>query len=122
MKIRQFAPHGATALLLAAVAPLAFAHAHPKQRSPEAGATVPAATASVSIDFDEGLEPAFSSLKVSDAAGASVTRDKSSVSGSDKKHMSVDLAALKPGVYTVNWVAVATDGHRTQGSYSFTAQ
>ncbi len=83
---------------------------------------MPAATASVSIDFDEGLEPAFSSLKVSDAAGASVTRDKSSVSGSDKKHMSVDLAALKPGVYTVNWVAVATDGHRTQGSYSFTAQ
>ncbi|MDN7748724.1 copper resistance CopC family protein [Burkholderia gladioli] len=120
MKIRQFATHGAAALLLAAVAPLAFAHAHPKQRSPEAGATVPAATASVSIDFDEGLEPAFSSLKVSDAAGASVTRDKSSVS--DKKHMSVDLAALKPGVYTVNWVAVATDGHRTQGSYSFTAQ
>ncbi|WP_186077345.1 copper resistance CopC family protein [Burkholderia gladioli] len=122
MKIRQFAAHGAAALLLAAVAPLAFAHAHPKQRSPEAGATVPAATASVSIDFDEGLEPTFSSLKVSDAAGASVTRDKSSVSGSDKKHMSVDLAALKPGVYTVNWVAVATDGHRTQGSYSFTAQ
>ncbi|MBJ9711843.1 copper resistance protein CopC [Burkholderia gladioli] len=122
MKIRQFAAHGAAALLLAAVAPLAFAHAHPKQRSPEAGATVPAATASVSIDFDEGLEPAFSSLKGSDAAGASVTRDKSSVSGSDKKHMSVDLAALKPGVYTVNWVAVATDGHRTQGSYSFTAQ
>ncbi|MBU9643047.1 copper resistance protein CopC [Burkholderia gladioli] len=122
MKIRQFATHGAAALLLAAVAPLAFAHAHPKQRSPEAGATVPTATASVSIDFDEGLEPAFSSLKVSDAAGASVTRDKSSVSGSDKKHMSVDLAALKPGVYTVNWVAVATDGHRTQGSYSFTAQ
>ncbi|WP_186106123.1 copper resistance CopC family protein [Burkholderia gladioli] len=122
MKIRQFAAHGAAALLLAAVAPLAFAHAHPKQRSPEAGATVPAATASVSIDFDEGLEPAFSSLKVSDAAGASVTRDKSSVSGSDKKHMSVDLAALKPGVYMVNWVAVATDGHRTQGSYSFTAQ
>ncbi|WP_369054911.1 copper resistance CopC family protein [Burkholderia gladioli] len=122
MKIRQFAAHGAAALLLAAVAPLAFAHAHPKQRSPEAGATVPAATASVSIDFDEGLEPAFSSLKASDAAGASVTRDKSSVSGSEKKHMSVDLAALKPGVYTVNWVAVATDGHRTQGSYSFTAQ
>lgn len=74
MKIRQFAAHGAAALLLAAVAPLAFAHAHPKQRSPEAGAPVPAATASVSIDFDEGLEPAFSSLKVSDAASASVTR------------------------------------------------
>ncbi|MEX3583314.1 MAG: copper resistance CopC family protein [Burkholderia sp.] len=122
MKIRQFAAHGAAALLLAAVAPLAFAHAHPKQRSPEAGATVPAATASVSIDFDEGLEPAFSSLQVSDAASASVTRDKSSVSGNDKKHMSVDLAALKSGVYTVHWVAVATDGHRTRGSYTFTAQ
>ncbi|MEK6350050.1 MAG: copper resistance protein CopC [Burkholderia sp.] len=122
MKIRQPLLHGAAAVLFAAVAPLAFAHAHPKQRVPDAGATVPVSTASVAIDFDEGLEPAFSSLKVTDAAGQAATRDASSVSGSGKKHMSVDLAALKPGVYTVNWVAVATDGHRTQGTYTFTAK
>ncbi len=123
MKIRRNTlARAAAGLLLAAVAPLALAHAHPKQRVPDAGATVPIATSSVTIDFDDGLEPAFSSLKVADAAGQSATRGASSVSSSDNKHMSVELAALKPGVYTVNWVAVATDGHRTQGSYSFTAK
>ncbi|QCP51984.1 copper resistance protein CopC [Trinickia violacea] len=27
-----------------------------------------------------------------------------------------------PGVYTISWVAVAADGHRTQGHYSFTVK
>ncbi|MBI0330070.1 copper resistance CopC family protein [Burkholderia plantarii] len=122
MKLRQFAARGAIALLLAAVAPLAFAHAHPTHRTPEAGTTAPVSTAAVAIDFDEGLEPAFSSIKVTDAGGQPVTQGKSSVSGDANKRMSVALAALKPGVYTVSWVAVATDGHRTQGAYTFTAQ
>ncbi|ACR31851.1 copper resistance protein CopC [Burkholderia glumae] len=122
MTLRQFAARGAAALLLAAAAPLAFAHAHPTERTPGAGATAPASTTAVTIDFDEGLEPAFSSIKVTDAAGQSVTRGKSSVGGDAGKRMSVALAALKPGVYTVHWVAVATDGHRTQGTYTFTVQ
>ena len=97
----------------------AFAHAHPIQRTPGAGATVDVDQKEVSIEFDDTLEPAFSSLKVADAAGKSVTSGKSSVDANDKKHMTVALGALKPGVYTVSWVAVAADGHRTQGHYTF---
>lgn len=76
----------------------------------------------VSIEFDDALEPAFSSLHVTDAAGQSVTSAKSSVDTSDKKRMSVALQTLKPGAYTVSWVAVAADGHRTQGRYTFTVK
>jgi len=100
----------------------AFAHAHPKQRTPGAGATVGADQKQVSIEFDDALEPAFSSLKVTDANGKSAITGKSSVDANDKKHMTVALDALKPGVYTVSWVAVAADGHRTQGHYTFTVK
>lgn len=104
---------------------LACAHAHPTQRMPAAGAVVgagPSEPKQVSIEFDDPLEPAFSSLHVTDAAGQSVTSAKSSVDTNDKKRMSVALQALKPGAYTVSWVAVAADGHRTQGRYSFTVK
>jgi methionine-rich copper-binding protein CopC len=36
--------------------------------------------------------------------------------------MSVALPKLPPGVYTVNWVAVSVDTHRSQGEYKFTVK
>jgi methionine-rich copper-binding protein CopC len=76
----------------------------------------------VAIDFDDELEPAFSSISVTDAQGKSVVRDKAVVDPTNAKHMSVALNPLSPGVYAVSWVAVAADGHRTQGHYSFTVK
>ena len=34
--------------------------------------------------------------------------------------MQVALTNLTAGTYTVAWIAVASDGHRTQGHYAFT--
>jgi copper resistance protein C len=103
-----------------ASAQLAQAHAYPQHQAPAAGATVSSSPNEVSIEFDDGLEPAFSSIAVTDTQGKPVTSAKSVVDPADKKHMSVALNALTPGVYSVAWVAVADDGHRTQGHYSFT--
>jgi methionine-rich copper-binding protein CopC len=105
-----------------ASAQLAQAHAYPQHQVPAAGATVSTSQNEVSIEFDDGLEPAFSSIAVTDAQGKPVTSAKSVVDSADKKHMSVALNALTPGVYSVAWVAVAEDGHRTQGHYSFTVK
>ncbi|QIE23523.1 Protein YobA [Caballeronia sp. SBC1] len=110
--------HGGLTALLLATAQLAFAHAHPTQQTPAPDATVEAPH-EVAIDFTEGLEPAFSTLTVIDAAGKPVNSAKSSVNASNKKHMSVALGALKTGAYQVEWTAVADDGHRTQGHYLF---
>ncbi|PMS15190.1 copper resistance protein [Trinickia dabaoshanensis] len=107
------------AALLLACSQWASAHAHPKQQTPGAGQSVGTDTKQVSIEFDDALEPAFSSIKVTDATGADSTNGKSGVDPNDKKHMTVALGTLKPGVYTVAWVAVAADGHRTQGHYAF---
>jgi len=103
---------------LLAVSSLAQAHAYPKVRTPDADATV-AAPHDVSIEFGEALEPAFSSIVVTDAHGNTVSTGKSAVDPQDGKHMSVALGALAPGAYTVAWIAVAADGHRTQGRYAF---
>ena len=113
---------GLVAALMLGTAQLASAHAHPTQQVPIAGATVPTSTNQVAIDFDDGIEPAFSSITVTNAAGKPVTNGKSMVDPSNNKHMSVALKPLTPGVYTVAWVAIATDGHRTQGHYTFTVK
>ncbi|WP_043203505.1 copper resistance CopC family protein [Paraburkholderia acidipaludis] len=116
------AARATVAALFVAACQLAYAHAYPKHQEPSAGATVPTTQKDVAIEFDDALEPAFSSIAVTDAQGKSVTSGKSAVDASDNKHMSVGLDALTPGVYTVAWVAVAADGHRTQGHYSFTVK
>jgi methionine-rich copper-binding protein CopC len=111
----------AAAALALGAAQLAWAHAYPTHQEPGAGASVPTTQSAVTIDFDDALEPAFSSIQVADASGKSVTRDKAAVDASNKKRMSVPLDALSAGTYTVTWIAVAADGHRTTGHYSFTA-
>ncbi len=108
--------------LLFAACQLAEAHAYPVHQMPAAGATVPAATKEVAIDFDDALEPAFSSITVTDASGKTISEGKASVDPAHTKHMSVALDTLAPGVYAVAWVAVAADGHRTQGHYNFTVK
>ncbi|BAX62632.1 copper resistance protein [Burkholderia stabilis] len=78
-----------------------------------------AAPASVAIEFDGPLEPAFSSLNVSNSNGKQVNTAKAEVDPNDRKSIHVALPALPPDTYTVHWVAVAPDGHRTHGDYSF---
>ncbi|MDR5854400.1 copper resistance protein CopC [Caballeronia sp. LZ062] len=117
----QSARRGALALALTACAPFALAHALPKLQQPGPGATV-STPHEVSIEFGERLEPTFSSMLVTDAHGTQVNTEKSAVDSNDKKHMSVALGNLAPGVYTVQWTAVAADGHRTQGHYNFTVK
>jgi methionine-rich copper-binding protein CopC len=51
-----------------------------------------------------------------------VAQGKASVDPANARHLSVMLQPLAPGVYTVSWVAIAVDSHRTQGHYQFTVK
>jgi copper resistance protein C len=108
------------AALLAGItlASAAFAHVFPQKQEPGAGATV-AAPSQVKVTFDGPLEPAFSSLTVTDASGKTVSTQKSAVDAQQPAVMTVPLPSLAAGHYTVHWVAVASDGHRTHGDYGF---
>ncbi|MFM0238551.1 copper resistance CopC family protein [Paraburkholderia phytofirmans] len=101
-----------------AFASAAFAHVFPQKQEPGAGATV-ASPAQVRVMFDGPLEAAFSSLTVTDASGKQVNTEKAMVDEHQRALITVPLPTLAPGHYTVHWVAVASDGHRTHGDYAF---
>ncbi|CAB3961177.1 MULTISPECIES: copper homeostasis periplasmic binding protein CopC [Burkholderia] len=111
---------GALAALGFVVTQAAHAHALPKTQEPAPDATLSTAPHAVTIGFSEALEPAFSSIAVTDSHGQSVVDGKSSVDAGNRKRMHVALASLTAGTYKVAWIAVASDGHRTQGHYAFT--
>ena len=110
----------ATATVTIALAGQALAHAHLKISAPAADSTVRQAPSVLDLSFTESLNLKFS--------GATIT-------GPDKKTIKTGSAALAdggktltipvsdrfvPGKYTVKWSVLSTDGHKTNGSYSFT--
>ncbi|NTZ85174.1 copper homeostasis periplasmic binding protein CopC [Burkholderia metallica] len=103
-----------------AMAPVAAsAHGKLESAAPAAGSTVDAAPDTVRLTFNEDLEPAFSSVKVSDANGNAVTQDKAKVDTSNPRVMIVAIPKLAAGAYTVQWAAMTADAHRTKGTYTF---
>ncbi|MEM5340908.1 copper homeostasis periplasmic binding protein CopC [Paraburkholderia azotifigens] len=104
-----------------AIASNAFAHATPSSRDPAPNAQV-AAPSVVTIHFSEPLEPAFSKIVLVDANGKPAASAASQVDARDRKTMQLAMQPLEPGRYTVQWTAVAEDGHRTKGSYAFSVK
>jgi copper resistance protein C len=107
----------AVATLLAALASTAaLAHAFLDHAEPRVGSTVPSAPRELALFFTQNLEPAFSSVEVSDASGARVDLGKPSISASS---MRVGLKPLPPGTYRVRWQVLSVDTHTTEGSFTF---
>ncbi|MFT4065098.1 copper homeostasis periplasmic binding protein CopC [Paraburkholderia sp.] len=122
MKLFDFSSPALRALMSGAVALAvssgAFAHAHLISSVPAANADAVAPT-EVTIHFTEPLEPAFSTITLADASGKSAVATASTVDSQDARTMHLALPPLDAGRYAVHWVAVATDGHRTQGDFAF---
>src|SRR6185312_1671931 len=106
------------ALLCLATAP-AWAHAHFKTAEPPADA-ITAAPRQLRLHFTEGVEAAFSSVALADAAGKPVAVTMAT-DPADKSTMVVTLPGqLAPGAYKVTWHVTAVDTHKTDGGYAFT--
>jgi copper resistance protein C len=106
-----------TALLIIALgARAAYAHAHLDHAVPAAGSTVDTAPHEVALTFTQNLEPAFSSVTVTDATGSDVGQGKAEISGNT---MRVELKPLNPGSFAVHWHAVSVDTHSTEGTFLF---
>jgi copper resistance protein C len=100
----------------AAAGSTARAHAFLDHASPLVGSTVQTAPHEVVLTFTQNLEPAFSTVEVTDANGGHVDQGKASVSGNT---MRIGLKTIGAGSYKVNWHALSVDTHSTQGSFSF---
>ena len=107
----------ATLALLTVVANTAAeAHAFLDHAEPRVGSTVSTAPRELVLSYTQNLEPAFSSVEVSDANGARVDLGKPRINAGV---MRVGLKQLPPGTYKVRWEVLSVDTHTTEGSFSF---
>ena len=109
------------AALLAAVAfpSAALAHAFLDRAVPAVGSTVHGPPAEVRLQFTQPLEPAFSTVRVFDAAGKQVDKVDKQLDRDDPSLLKVSLPRLAPGVYRVVWRVLSVDTHVTEGDYKF---
>jgi copper resistance protein C len=94
----------------------ADAHAFLDHANPRVGTTVSAAPREVTVWFTQKLEPAFSGLKVTNAAGQRVDTGSTRVNGNI---MSVTLHPGGTGTYRVEWKVLSVDTHTSEGSFTF---
>ena len=99
----------------------ASAQAKLESTSPKAESTV-SSPEMIMVHFSEGIKTKLSSLKLTMGDGTAV----SVMSMNDTKDPAtlsiMPNTTLKAGIYKVTWSVVSDDGHKTQGTFSFTVK
>jgi len=103
-------------LLLLLASGEASAHALLDHAEPRVGNKVVTAPHEVTLWFTQKLEPAFSTITVTDPAGQRADTGKTRVNGNQ---MSVSLRSGASGTYHVRWHVLSVDTHTTEGNFSF---
>ena len=101
------------------VAPSTWAHAFLDHASPAVGSSVPASPPNVTLWFTQDLEPAFSSVTVTNEAGQRVDLGNAKVPEGSPAELQIGLKPLPPGTYVVSWHVVSVDTHPTEGTFTF---
>ena len=117
----RIALHALAATTLAAAATGALAHARLQAAEPASGAAV-AAPGEVRLHFNEAVEPAMSTVKVTGPANAAVEVGKPAGAAGDAKTLVSTLPKLPAGEYRLEWSTMGHDGHHTKGEYRFTVK
>ena len=96
-----------------------WAHAFLDHSDPAVGSTVPTSPAVIHLWFTQQVEPAFSSVTVTDQSGASMNDGASAIDPSNQSELDVKLKPLPAGAYTVKWHVLSVDTHTTEGDFTF---
>jgi copper transport protein len=114
------------AVLVAAVSAVcalpsaAFAHAYLVKAVPAASVVLNAPPPNIQLTYDEGVEPKFAIISVTDAAGRQETTASPQRSPADPFTLVVPLRPhLPPGWYLIYWRAISVDGHPVQGAFTY---
>jgi copper transport protein len=115
---------GALAILAAAaglVAPsAASAHAYLIRTSPTASRVLNGPPRNVSLTYDEGVEPRFAIISVTNVDGHQVTTGPVHRSSANPDTLLVPLRrGLPEGWYLIYWRAISVDGHPVQGAFTY---
>lgn len=104
-----------------------YSHANPTSYSPQSNSVIGGngtLPEKVVITYSERPEPKVSYIHVTNSDNERVDKNDQTVSSNNPREslVSIDTSKLKPGIYTVSWLALSRDdGHITKGSYVFTA-
>ncbi|MQB46363.1 copper homeostasis periplasmic binding protein CopC [Rhizobium sp. ICMP 5592] len=113
---------GLAAILALGLAGQAFAHAHLKSAAPADKSTATSSPNELDLTFTESLNLKFSGVKLTGPDKAAVKIGDPTLT---RKGMGLTVPVSTPlgaGTYTVEWHVLSTDGHKTNGSYTFTVK
>ena len=110
----------ALALALMLQAGAVFAHAGLVKETPADGASV-AAPPALTLTFTEAVTLAFTGITLK-ADGTEVAIGVAALSEDGLTLTVPTRGPLGAGVYRVEWHALSEDGHRSQGTYSFSVK
>ncbi len=85
--------------------------------------TVSVAPTELVLVFSEGLNLKFTGVSVTGPGKQSVPTGDAALAADADSTLTVPLTApMSPGSYLIKWHALAKDGHKTEGSYTFTVK
>src|SRR5258706_10667472 len=110
-----------TAAAMLLLAQPASAHANLVRSDPPDGSVLAYAPSVARLWFSEEISPKFSSARVVDSTGATVTGSPAQPGAGDPRQLTVKLPSLGTGTYGLVWRVLAEDdGHSTGGVVVFT--
>lgn len=95
----------------------AAAHSELESTTPAADSSVTDPVTSVSLTFDDGVQPGFAQIAVLDPAGTDIVDGDPTIDGNTVVQPVTEATA---GDHSVSYRIVSADGHTVQGTYSFT--
>ena len=97
---------------------LLFAHARLVRSSPAANAVLDSAPTTLGLWFSERPEPRFTAIRLLDSAGLAIPLG--APTSVEQNGLTLTITRpLTPGRYSVVWRTAASDGHATNGNFSF---
>lgn len=119
MRTRRAAATIATLIGLLAFAPAASAHAELTGSMPEPGAELQDAPPEIRLTFSDELNPEASGFVLLGPDRGEVATGAVDLEVAERNELSAAVTLTEPGAYTVDWTAVAADGHPETGSFTF---
>lgn len=110
------------AALIAGAPYLAWGHATIVKSEPAKDAQLVASPPAIVLAFNEPVEQAFSTVKLTNEQGKEIAIEKAIVDPADKKVLRTAIPVLINGKYTVKYNTVGRDGHKRSGQYQFTVK
>jgi methionine-rich copper-binding protein CopC len=107
-------------LLFSGLSTAALAHASLVSGAPAANSVAKPPPTELRLKFSEAIEVKFAHAKVIGPDKMEIETGSPKLDPDNKTAFIVPLTTpLADGKYTVEWLAVSVDGHKTRGSYGF---